>query len=105
MEIEKISDKLSKIEAELKKNILTYKKSTGEEKLKWKKEAARNLKKKKFYEEYLHNLENKQYEKEMKVIQHDMDVAKKEFVREINNKSFLKIFYFLPGQNVKRILF
>lgn len=71
---------MNKIEDNLKKNVVNYKKSTGEEKEKWKKESATSLKRRKFYEEYLHRLKKTQYKKEMQSIQEDIDKAKKEFV-------------------------
>jgi Skp family chaperone for outer membrane proteins len=79
-EINKIEKKIEKIETELNKSLVNYKKSEGEEKIKWKKEAATNLKKKKFYDEYLHKLKKNHYNKEMKIIKRDIVTAKKEFV-------------------------
>ena len=58
-----------------------YKNSSGENKVKLKKEAIHTLKKKKFYEEYINKLNKKLYDLEMKNIQYDIDKAKEEFVK------------------------
>jgi len=79
---------VEKLDIELNKNLINYKKSEGEEKIKWKKEATMNIKKKKFYDEYLDKLKKNHYNKEMQIIKRDISIAKKEFVLniKINNK-------------------
>lgn len=45
------------------------------------KRSCCKFKKKKFYEEYLNKLKNIEYEKEMKIIQKDIEKNKEKFVR------------------------
>ncbi len=78
MEIEKIEEKLLKIDNTVKQNLVNYNKTKNE---KWKKEAKIGIKKKNFYNDYLNKLKKNKYEKEMKNLQEDIDKSKKEFVR------------------------